>query len=141
MIREMDLRLKGLKKGDVVYIDIPKDIYDTHKQAGCRPCIIMSNNVNNKYNSRVQYIPLTSRDKKYIPTHVRLTSTDCLPKDSIALCECLDSISKNFIKDKIGHISNEDMLNIELGKDIQLADDTKFTMLINMKNNERLAFA
>ena len=130
-LEETNLNEMELKRGDIVYIDIPRDIYDNHKQIGCRPCVIMSNDRNNKYCSRVQYIPLTSRDKKYIPTHVKLRYTECLPKESIALCECLDSISKNFIKEKIGHISDYDMLNIELGKDIQLADNKNMYILIN----------
>ncbi|MDF2950532.1 MAG: ndoA [Anaerocolumna sp.] len=109
-----------IKRGDIFYIDIKNDELDPHKQIGCRPCIIISNDMNNKHNSRVQYIPLTSRDKKYIPTHVILKTTEGLQKESIALCECIDGISKAYIKEKIGHVSEEDMIKIENAMDIQL---------------------
>ena len=109
-----------IKRGDIFYIDIPEDKKDKHKQWGCRPCIIVSNDKNNKYNSRVQYVPLTSKtNKTKLPTHVPLINTE-LQKESIALCECIDSIDKSFIKEKTGKVSKRDMLYIEMGVDIQL---------------------
>ncbi len=119
-----------IKRGDIVYIDIPKDEFDSHKQCGLRPCIIMSNDMNNKHNSRILYIPLTSKEKKYLPTHIQIKHTTCLSKKSVALCECLDAINKNFIKSKIGEISSKDMYYIEIGKDIQLSDNGTFKFLV-----------
>lgn len=123
----------NIKRGDIFYINIPKDESDPHKQAGCRPCVIMSNDSNNKHCSRVQYIPLTSKDKKRLPTHMVLKSTECLQKESIALCECIDGISKTFIKEKIGHVSEDDMYNIEYGMAIQLLQNGKMQFMINNK--------
>lgn len=125
--------MNNIKRGDIFYIDIPRDFNDPHKQVGCRPCIIMSNDMNNKHCSRVQYIPLTSRDKKYIPTHAKLISTNGLQKESIALCECIDSIDKSFIKEKIGTVSEKDMFNIEIGLYKQLYPDRIFNLTNNMK--------
>jgi len=123
-----------IKRGDIFYIDIPKDGNDPHKQIGCRPCVIISNDLNNKHNSRVQYIPLTSKmNKAKLPTHVLLKSTR-MEKASVALCECLDAIDKSFIKEKIGTISEEDMMNIEVGMAIQLYSNRKLQFIIqNMK--------
>jgi len=132
---------KEIKRGDIFYISIPSDINDPHKQTGCRPCIIISNDKNNKHCSRVQYIPLTSRDKKYIPTHAKLKSTYCLPKESIALCECIDGINKSFIKEKIGTVSEADMFNIKKATDIQLGDAEDKNVKFVVRNTQELLFA
>lgn len=126
-----------IKRGDIFNIYIPRDERDPHKQIGERPCVIISNDKNNMHCSRVQYIPLTSKDKKYIPTHVQLKNTLCLEKESIALCECLDGIDKSFIKDKIGRISVEDMINIENAIDIQFSINrasSKVKFVVNAAN-------
>jgi mRNA interferase MazF len=128
-----------IKRGDIVYINIPEDKNDPHKQVGCRPCIIMSNDMNNKYNSRVQYIPLTSRDKKFIPTHVTLKTTNNLQKESIALCECIDAINKAFIKEKVGKVSEDDMLNIENAMDIQLNPNRSIQFVV--RNTKQYVYA
>lgn len=126
-----DMNNFEIKRGDIFYINIPRDENDPHKQSGVRPCVIMSNDANNKYNSRIMYIPFTSRDKKRMPTHIPMKSTSCLQKESIALCECLDSISKRFLLERIGTVAEKDMFKIELGKDIQLSGNNKIRFLIN----------
>lgn len=123
-----------VKRGDIVYINIPKDENDPHKQCGIRPCVVMSNDSNNKYCSRIMYIPLTTKNKKKLPTHIVMTSTDCLERESIALCECLDTINQKFILYKIGRISEDDMIKIEMGKDIQLSDNNRIKFLIKNLN-------
>jgi mRNA interferase MazF len=112
-----------IKRGDIFYIDIPEDKNDPHKQTGLRPCVITSNDANNKYCERVHYIPLTTQLKKIDqPTHVILTSTDCLKYESMALCEGLESINKVFVKSKVGRASDMDMQRIDMGIDNQLGN-------------------
>jgi mRNA interferase MazF len=121
---------REIKRGDIFYIDIPKDLNDPHKQVGCRPCIIMSNDMNNKHCSRIQYIPCTSKmSKAKLPTHTLLKSTR-MERDTIALCECIDAIDKSFIKEKIGVVSEEDMMNIEIGMAIQLYSNRRMQFVI-----------
>jgi mRNA interferase MazF len=129
-----------VKRGDIFIIDIPKDERDPHKQTGERPCLIISNNMNNMHCSRIQYIPLTSKDKKYIPTHVLLKSTYCLAKKSTALCECIDSIDKSFIKEKIGVVSDNDYKNIKKAIDVQL-DMNRDLDEFDIKLNNNYAYA
>jgi len=122
---------KLIKRGDIFYIDIPEDKNDKHKQIGCRPCVIISNDMNNKHCSRVQYIPLTSKiNKTKLPTHVYLKETK-MEKESIALCECIDAIDKSFIKEKVGVVSLSDMRRIEVGMTIQLYQGTRMQFTIN----------
>lgn len=124
-----DMKQMNIRRGDILNINIPADPSDPHKQIGERPCVVVSNDMNNIYCTRILYVPLTSKDKKYIPTHVQLRNTDCLERESIALCECLDGIDKSFIVNKIGTASFADMKWIERGMNMQLS------MSVNNRNN------
>lgn len=120
-----------MKRGEIYFIDIPKDENDKHKQWGYRPCVIISNDMNNKYCSRVQYIPMTSQQgKTKLPTHITLKSTR-MQKDTIALCECIDAIDKSYVKEKVGRVSEEDLIGIEMGMLIQLYPQNKLSFMIN----------
>lgn len=120
-----------MRRGEIYYIDIPEDKNDRHKQCGLRPCIIMSNNKNNMYCSRVQYIPLTTQlGKPKLPTHIPLNNTR-LQKFSIALCEGIDAIDKSFVREKIGRVSDEDMISVEIGTLIQLYPENRLKFFIN----------
>lgn len=128
-----------LKRGDIFYIDIPKVITDPNKQAGCRPCVIVSNDANNKYCNRVQYVPLTTKmTKNNLSTHIHISYTE-LPEESIALCESVDSIDKRFIKEKIGEMHSYDMDMIDNGLAIQILPKKSVRFIID--NKSQFAFA
>ena len=60
--------MKQIIRGDVIYVDLgqhPK----TSIQSGVRPCVVVSNNKNNKYSNTLSVCPCTSRiPKKKIRT-------------------------------------------------------------------------
>lgn len=64
------------------------------EQKGLRPCIIVSNNINNLHSPTVTVIPVTSQCKTYIPTHCQING---LPKSSIAMAEQIRTIDKTRI--------------------------------------------
>lgn len=64
------------------------------EQGGARPGIIVSNDVGNKHAPIVEVVYLTSREKKLMPTHVRIKSS---PIPSIALCEQIETVYKKRI--------------------------------------------
>lgn len=64
------------------------------EQTGLRPCIIVSNNLNNLHSPTVTVIPVTSRCKNHIPTHCKIKG---LPKSSIAMAEQIRTIDKTRI--------------------------------------------
>lgn len=63
-------------------------------QAGTRPVVIVSNNFNNKYSTNVTVVPVTSQQKKAIPTHVVIRSISGRPEENIILCEQITTIPK-----------------------------------------------
>lgn len=65
--------MKQIIRGDVIYVDLgqhPK----TSIQSGVRPCVVVSNNKNNKYSNTLSVCPCTSRvPKKNYNTHIGYT--------------------------------------------------------------------
>lgn len=142
-MRERDTYKGLLKRGDIVYIDIPKDDNNPHKQNKARPCIIVSNDKNNEFCSMIHYVPLTSRlEKAKLPTHILIKDTR-LPKNSFALCEGINQIDKQFVTKKIGTMSDSDMVNIDIGMMKQICQSKIVYFVINNLERfiGRLSFA
>lgn len=74
-----------------------------------RPAIIISNDVANKFSPNVTVIPLTSREKKPLPTHVCIACK----AQSTALCESVQTVAKSRIGEYIKHCTNKEMNSID----------------------------
>lgn len=88
-------------RGEIYYI------YETevsgNEQAGGRPGIIISNDVGNEHSPVVIVVYLTTREKKPLPTHVKINTAD---KPSTALCEQIETVYKGRIGKYIGQITD-----------------------------------
>lgn len=84
------------------------------EQSGWRPGIVFQNNTGNRFSPNVIAIPLTSCIKKTgQPTHVFLDADMTgLPRDSIALCENPQRMSKSNIGKFLIRLSDCDMSRI-----------------------------
>jgi len=108
---------RQINRGEVYFADLSPVVGS--EQGGCRPVLIIQNDIGNKYASTVIVIPLTKqidKNKGKLPTHVEL---DGLPRKSIALCEHIKTIDKKRIKDFICNINLEQM--IEINKSIAIS--------------------
>lgn len=92
-----------IKRGDIVLINIPES--DNHTIYGLRPHIVVSNNTANKNSQIITVVPLTSKPKKQLPTHITIEGFG-LTKPSTVLTEQLYSVDKSLINKRIGHISD-----------------------------------
>lgn len=84
---------------------------DGSKQSGCRPAVVMQNNIGNRYSPTLIVLPLTSKIKNIEqPTHVLIDSDEDngLISKSMLLAEQITTIDKTKVK-KIGRISNRDL--------------------------------
>ena len=92
-------------RGDIYYADLSPS--QGSEQGGCRPVVILQNDVGNKYSPTTIVAPITSRlGKKQLPTHI--TFNGCgLPKDSVILMEQIRTIDKGRLKQKMGCLTNE----------------------------------
>ena len=87
---------------------------ERNEQTGYRPGIIIQNNTGNAFSPNVIAIPLTTSLKKAgQPTHVVISADDSgLVKDSMALCENPECISKYKLGKYIGVLSESYMEKI-----------------------------
>ena len=87
-----------------------------HVQDGWHPAVIVQNNIGNYYSKTTAIVPITSKKKAKLPTHVNIKGGTCgLPKDSIAQCEWQQVICKSQIGDYIGVVPNSIMNKIAKG--------------------------
>ena len=91
-------------------------------QEGCRPVLIISNELNNTYSETVTVIPMTSKMKKsHLPTHVEIFPTEALMiEPSMVLAEQVTTIGKNALKNFIGRVEQKKMSDVESAVSIHL---------------------
>lgn len=101
-------------RGDVWFAELGEHP-GTSVQEGCRPVLIISNEMNNLHSETVTIIPMTSKLKKsYLPTHVSLERADCPNLEpSMVLAEQLTTIGKNALRNFVGRIGVQKILEIE----------------------------
>ncbi len=91
-------------------------------QGGIRPVIIIQNDVGNRYSPTVIVSAITSQiNKAKLPTHVEISSEEYgLNKDSVVLLEQVRTLDKRRLKEKIGHMTDEDMIKVDVALKISL---------------------
>lgn len=107
-----EMRLQEVKRGQIVMLDLPT--VSGSVQNGLRPCVIISNNKANKFSPNVIAVPLTSRNKKDMPTHYALqpSKVNGLKVTSTILAEQILTVSKNAIKRVIGVVEDQHIDNV-----------------------------
>jgi len=100
-----------IKRGDMFYADLSPVVGS--EQGGIRPVLIIQNDTGNKHSPTVIAAAVTSqKTKNRLPTHIEIGSKDCgLKADSIILAEQIRTIDKSRLKEKIGHIENDEVIN------------------------------
>lgn len=110
------------KRGDIYFADFG-DNFETRKQSGIRPVVVVSNNKANQYSPVITVVPLTSKihKKRFLPTHVYIPDAagHGLSCGSIALAEQIESLDKNKLLEKKGAIADEAVME-EITKAIQV---------------------
>ena len=102
-----------LRRGDIFYGDLSPVIGS--EQGGVRPMLIIQNDIGNKYSPTVIVAAITSQiNKAKLPTHVELEAFKYgITKDSVILLEQIRTIDKRRLKEKIGHLSEELMKQVD----------------------------
>lgn len=102
----------SVKRGDIYYADLSPVVGS--EQGGLRPVLIIQNDVGNKYSPTVIAAAITSRlGKSRLPTHIDIYAEQVgLAKDSVVLLEQVRTLDKRRLKEKMGHIDESLMGNI-----------------------------
>ena len=83
-----------VKRGDMFYADLSPVVGS--EQGGIRPVLIIQNDVGNKHS----------------PTHIEIGPQEGgLKEESLVLTEQIRTIDKSRLKEKIGHIENEEIIS------------------------------
>lgn len=100
-----------VKRGDMFYADLSPVVGS--EQGGIRPVLIIQNDTGNKYSPTVIAAAITSQTgKTKLPTHIKITSEENgLKADSVVLAEQIRTIDKSRLKEKIGHINDNKLMN------------------------------
>ena len=107
----LNLNLNSLRRGDVVFMDLPKN-ENSSVQYGLRPCVIMSNQKAINSSTVLNVLPITSKNKRCNKLHIPVSHECGLKLDSIVLAEQILTVSKNLIKNKIGKVPDSKMKEI-----------------------------
>ena len=100
-----------VKRGDVWVAELGKGVGS--EQRGCRPVLVIQNNLGNIYSDVVTILPLTSKNKREdLPVHV-LISEPFLLTNSEVLVEQVRAISKERLIAKVGRISQENQTLVD----------------------------
>ena len=98
-----------VKRGDIFYADLSPVVGS--EQGGIRPVLILQNDVGNKYSPTIICAAITSQiNKAKLPTHIEINST--LVKDSVALLEQVRTIDKKRLREKICHLDERLMKQV-----------------------------
>ena len=98
-----------IKRGDIYYADLSPVIGS--EQSGTRPILIIQNDIGNKFSPTIIGVPITSKQKVNMPTHIAIEGNKYgLEKDSVILTEQIRTLDKKRLKEKVGRI-DKDVLN------------------------------
>jgi len=99
-----------IRRGDIWMADLRIGAVGS-EQGKIRPVLVVQNNIGNKHSPTVTVVPLTTRTKNNLPTHVILNEP-CLPSRSIALVEQIKTIDKQRLINYRGKVSERVMIKI-----------------------------
>ncbi len=109
-----------VKRGDIFYADLSPVVGS--EQGGVRPVLVIQNDVGNKFSPTVIIAAITSQiNKAKLPTHLEILADEFgLSKDSVILLEQIRTIDKRRLRERIGHLDEEQMKKIGEGLSISL---------------------
>ena len=102
---------RKIKRGDVFYADLTRGVGS--EQSGCRPVLIIQNDIGNKYSNTTVIAVITSRiSKAKIPTHCPIRAGQGLGRDSLILLEQIRTIDKARLRGFIGTLNSAVMQKV-----------------------------
>lgn len=112
-----------MKRGEIYYADLKPTIGSEINKR--RPCLIVSNNANNRAASTLTVLPITSNTSKVYPFEVALSSAESgLPKDSKAQAQQIRTLAKQRITgNAAGCLGPEKMREVDAAIRLHLALD------------------
>lgn len=108
------------RTGEIWFCQLPE--VGGSVQKGERPVLVVSNNLNNRYSTTVNIIPMTSKEKADFPAHVYISEPEkCgLPWPSTILAEQITTIPKEWLGNRVGELDEHMMRKVGEAISIQI---------------------
>lgn len=116
-----------VRRGDIFMANLTS--HNVDYACGVRPVLIVQNDKGNAHSDSYIAAVITSKPKKYLPTHFKLDSRCGLRKNSTVLCEHLITVKRFMLMDYIGTIVNTECVDI--------TDNTKVARLSGLHNTRK----
>ncbi len=102
-----------VKRGDIFYADLSPVVGS--EQGGIRPVLVVQNDIGNKFSPTVICAAITSKiNKAKLPTHVEIDASQYeLVRNSVILLEQVRTIDKKRLKEKICHLDQHVMKQVD----------------------------
>jgi len=110
----------AIKRGDIFFADLSP--VKGSEQGGKRPVLVIQNDIGNRFSPTVIVAAITAQiQKAKLPTHVEIDAARYgLDKNSVVLLEQVRTIDKSRLSDKITHLDEEMMRQVEEALEISL---------------------
>ena len=116
----------NIKRGDIYYADLSPVVGS--EQSGIRPILIIQNDIGNKYSPTIIGVPITSKTKISMPTHIAIEGNKYgLDKDSIILAEQIRTLDKSRLKEKVGRLDKKVLEQVKKAIEISCGLRGKFS--------------
>lgn len=114
-----------IRRGDIYFADLRPVVGS--EQGGVRPVLIIQNDMGNRHSPTVICAAITSKmNKAKLPTHIALDMNRYdLMKDSVILLEQIRTIDKSRLREKVCHLDEEILEQINQALCVSLALDQK----------------
>lgn len=108
------------RRGDIYLVDLGTNIGS--EQGGCRPVLLLQNNVGNLYAPTLIVAPVSSRywKKSKQPTHSLIEGVQNLTSPSVVLAEQIITIDKERVMKYLGKVPEEQMQGIDKAVKVSL---------------------
>ena len=110
----------NIRRGDIFYADLRPVVGS--EQGGIRPVLIIQNDVGNRHSPTVICAAITSKmNKAKLPTHIEIDASSYdIVRDSVILLEQLRTIDKQRLKDKVCHLDQDILSQVNKALKISL---------------------
>lgn len=112
--------LYEVRRGDIYFVNLGGNENKGSEQKGLRPCVVVQNDAGNKFSKNIIVVPMTSKNKNKLPTHVNLNLKGT---PSTVLCECMRAVSKERITEFICCTDDKTMEKIDTALLVSLGLD------------------
>lgn len=118
------------RRGDIYLVDLGTNIGS--EQGGCRPVLLLQNDVGNRFGPTLIVAPISSRywKKTKQPTHSLIEGIQNLTSPSVVLAEQIITIDKMRVMKYLGRVSEEQMQGIDKAVKVSLGlEQPNFTRI------------